>query len=188
MGKSSSKASKTVAKRGGAGNSGGGAHMRILNMAAQMKAFFNKDSVDRSKIKFHTGIVGKSTVLNALKKLKDLKWMNVTPQEITITELGMQNAVVSEKPETKTNKDYWESLKKQHKLKSFPCRVFDHIQDGRTYTAQELADALNNGKKNSTVANAITELKRAEIITAEKGKVRLTDDMFQNEPRPSHDD
>lgn len=66
--------------------------------------------------------------------------------------------------------------------------MFDHIQDGRTYTAQELADALNNGKKNSTVANAITELKRAEIITAEKGKVRLTDDMFQNEPRPSHDD
>lgn len=164
-----------------------GAVSTILNKAAALKSALGQESLERKKLSALTGIQGKSTIANALTKLKNEGWMIVTPDSITITESGMTKAdpiavqsAVQDIPTT--NAAFHEQVKKQYKLKPKAIELFDSIQDGNSYEKEKLAKALGM-KVNSTFANLLTSLKKFGIIEFDRKTVRLTDDMMPFEPR-----
>jgi hypothetical protein len=178
------KISSTAANRGG----GGGAHQKILNTAAAMKTRFGKERIERTKITPLTGIHGKSTIANALTKLKNLQWMDVTKEDITITDLGLENSDASAVDDFNvptTNKEYIDSIVEQYKLKPAKAvaNAIDELMDGCTYSKKELAKKMG-AEMNSTFANLMTNLKKAGITEyVGKADVRLHDSMFQFSPR-----
>ena len=174
------------------GSSGGtalsGAALTILNKAAALKKALGQNSLERSKLPALTGIQGKSTIANALTKLKNDNLMLVAPGEITITDLGMEKvnpaevtAILEEIPTT--NAEFHEKVKETHKLKPKQIELFECIQDGKAHQKKEVARKLDM-KMNSTFANLLTSLKKLGIIEFENKTVRLTDTMMPFEARP----
>ena len=180
---SCSKIKKNKTSSGGGGN----AWMTILNKAAALKMALQQDFLERKKLSAITGIQGKSTIANALTKLKNDQLMNITPDSITITAKGLQRAdpkIVEEaaKDIPTTNKAHHENVKAQLKLKPKQTELFDYIQDGRTYQKAEVATAINL-KMNSTFSNLLTSLKKIGVIEFDRTTIRLTDEMFPFGPR-----
>ena len=159
--------------------------MKVLNTVAAMKARLGKDSVERKKLPALTGYTGKSTIANALTKLKNQGWLIVSTTEVRITDKGFENADSSafEGVNVPTsNEGFHDSVKAQYKLKPKAIALFDAIADGRTYQKTDVATAIGC-KMNSTFSNALTDLKKFGIIEFDRTTVRLTDDMLPVEPR-----
>ena len=164
-----------------------GALLTILNVAAAQKLRLGQDSIDRKTLPALTGIHGKSTIANALTKIKNNNWMVVTPQEVTITEAGVKaadaeavQAAMQNIPTT--NAEYRQSVQDQHKLKAKAVELINYIQDGASYEKEDVANHLGL-KINSTFSNLLTPLKKLEIIEFDRRTIRLTDKMFPFEPR-----
>ena len=164
-----------------------GAVLTILNVAAAQKLRLGQDSIDRKTLPALTGIHGKSTIANALTKIKNNGWMVVTPQEVTITEAGIAaadaeavQAAMQNIPTT--NAEYRQSVQDQHKLKAKAVELINYIQDGASYEKEDVANHLGL-KMNSTFSNLLTPLKKLEIIEFDRKTIRLTDKMFPFEPR-----
>ncbi|CAB9504488.1 expressed unknown protein [Seminavis robusta] len=147
-----------------------------------------EDTVERARLSFLTNIDGKSTIANALTKLKSLGWMTVSGKEVTITKLGMENAdqdalAAAAAAIPKTNADHWEKVKEKNKLNPKQTELVELLQDGKTHDKKQVIMEVYE-KSNSTSANALTFLKKLKIIEVAKGKIRLHDEMFPVEPRP----
>jgi len=176
---------KHKVSRNGTGLSG--AALTILNKAAALKTALGHNSLERTKLTALTGIHGKSTIANALTKLKNDDLMLVTPEEITITDLGLEMANPAEAQAMLegipiTNAQYHKSVKEQYKLKPKQIEFFDFIADGKIYHKEEVAKRLGM-KMNSTFFNLLTSLKKFGIIEYDSKTVRLTDTMMPFEPR-----
>ena len=171
----------------GAGGTAKGAVLTILNKAAALKTALGQDSLERKKLPALTGIHGKSTIANALTKLKNEGWMLVTPDSVTITGSGMNAAdptavgtIMEDIPTT--NAAYHKSVKEQYKLKPKAIELFDCIQDGKVYEKEKVAEKIGM-KMNSTFANLMTSLKKHGVIEYDTKTVRLTDAMMPFEHR-----
>jgi hypothetical protein len=179
------KASQATKHKTGSGGAPSGAALTILNTAAALKAKRGKESIERKKLSALTGIQGKSTIANALTKMKNNGWMEVTPSTLTITFKGMELAdpsAVSMADIPTTNVGFHESIKKQYKLKPKECALMDSIADGKTYIKKNVAAAIGC-QMNSTFANMMTNLKKHDILEFDRTTMRLHDEMFPVEPR-----
>jgi len=168
------------------GSSNGGAHTKILNTVAALQQNLGREEVERKKLPALTGIQGKSTIANALTKLKNSDWMTVTPTKVSITDKGMANADLSaiDQIDLPTNDaDYHESVKNQFGLKPKAIELFDVIADGRPHKKKDVVAALGM-KMNSTFANLLTGLKKLNIIEYTASEVQLHADMFPFGGRP----
>lgn len=164
------------------------AHVTILNTIAFQKIRFKKESVERKQLPSLTHIKGKSTIANGLTKLKNAGWITFTSQDVTITDLGMDNvdmtALDNVKPPA-TNKEHIEAVIEDHsqiKSKEKAMGLIKIIIDGRRYQKKDIAEELGM-KMNSTFANLLTSLKKANIAEYDKETIRLTDEMFVCKPR-----
>ena len=171
----------------GSGSKPTGAALTILNKAAALKLGLGQDKIERKQLSAVTGIQGKSTIANALTKIKNEGWMIVTPNDVTITDEGVeaadQDAVAAAvKDAPRTNAQYLESIKKHHKLSDRAIQLVDYIQDGARYEKEDVAAAIGC-KMNSTFSNLLTSLKKLGIIEFDRKTIRLTDKMFPFEPR-----
>ena len=163
-----------------------GAVLTILNKAAAMKSL-GQGVLERKKLSALTGIHGKSTIANALTKIKAHDWMVVTPQTVEITEMGLQvvdtdavQQAIGDIPTT--NAQFLQSIKDQHKLKGKQVELMNYIQDGKRYEKEDVASAIGL-KMNSTFSNLLTTLKKLDIIEFDRKTIRLTDKMLPFEPR-----
>jgi hypothetical protein len=171
----------------GGGGGGGAAHMVILNTVASMKVFLQEACVEREKLSFLTKINGKSTIANALTKLKSYGWMEVTPTTVTITDEGMKNVDQEELAKGQasiptSNEQHWDRVKEQFHVKGTKLALMEELQDGRSHSKKEVLIKVF-GKMNSTSANACTDMKKNGIIVYDKDTIRLDDKMFPVEPR-----
>jgi hypothetical protein len=181
--KKSITAKRRIVKDGGRG----GAHMVILNTVASQKEILNEAGVEREKLPFLTKISGKSTIANALTKLKSQGWIVVTSTTVSITDEGMKHVDQDEMAKTrasipKSNEDHWERVKEKYNIKGAKLVLMEELQDGHTHPKKDLLTKVF-GKINSTSANACTELKKYGIIFYEKDAIRLDDKMFPVTPR-----
>jgi hypothetical protein len=181
--KKSTPAKRKVIKGGGRG----GAHMVILNTVALQKEILKEASVEREKLSFLAKIDGKSTIANALTKLKNHGWIIVTATTVSITDEGMKHADQQEMAKArasipKTNEDLWERVKEKYDLKGNKLKLMEELQDGRTHPKKDLLTKVF-GKINSTSANACTDMKKCGIIFYENDAIRLDDKMFPVTPR-----
>jgi hypothetical protein len=174
------KASQATKHKTGGGAAPSGAAATILNTVAALKAKRGKESIERKKLSALTGIQGKSTIANALTKLKVNGWMEVTASTPTITDEGMDAAdpgAVAVDDIPTTNVGFHDAVKKQYKLKAKECDLFDHIADGKTYIKKDVAAAIDC-KMNSTFANMMTKLKKHDILEFDRTTMRLHNDMY----------
>lgn len=186
---SSSSSAKAIGKSS-VGVVVGKAGMTILNKVASLKLGAHQDEVERSQLHALTGIAGKSTIANALTKLKNAAWMKVTPKTVIITEEGLAAAdedvmeqMLMDTPQT--NEDHRQAVAKTFgNIKPRGMELVDFIGDGRKYGKAKVAVAIGC-KMNSTFANILTPLKKAKMIEFDKSHVWLTDEMFPFEPRVS---
>lgn len=179
------KASPSAKHKAGSRAGAGGAVMKVLNTVASMKARLGKPSVERKRLSFLTGVPGKSTINNALTKLRNKGWIEFSPTEVTITAKGMEKAdpgTFGDVSVPTTNREHHDSVKKQFKLKRNAIALFDAIADGRTYQKTVVAATIGC-TMNSTFSNLLTGLKKSSIIEFDSKTIRLTDDMFPIEPR-----
>ena len=190
---SSSSSSSSSAKAIGKSSVGvvvGKAGMTILNKVASLKLGAHQDEVERSQLYALTGIAGKSTIANALTKLKNATWMKVTPKTVIITEEGLAAAdedvmeqMLMDTPQT--NEDHRQAVAKTFgNIKPRGMELVDFIGDGRKYGKAKVAVAIGC-KMDSTFANILTPLKKAKMIEFDESHVWLTDEMFPFEPRVS---
>ena len=121
-------------KIGREGGSGSGALMTILNTVASMKVILNQDGVERKKLAFLTKINGKSTIANALTKLKSQGWIDVTPTTVSITDEGLKHVDQEELEKARasiptTNEDHWETVKERFNLKTTKLALLQRYYD-----------------------------------------------------------
>ena len=136
-------------------------------------------------LKALTGIGGDSTIGKGLTYLKNRQWLDVQPQEVFITTEGLEYADTSDfdmGDTPRTNQEHRENMKKMYKLKPKACELLDLIADGKTYDKQTVADRLGM-KINSTFGKVLTALKQGGLADVGNKTIRLTDEMFQFEPR-----
>jgi 6-phosphogluconate dehydrogenase (decarboxylating) len=148
--------------------SSGGAQMKILNAAATTK-LTTGDDLDRNQLIALTGITGSSTVRNALAALKKKDWVEVTPEKIIVTPEGMDNADPGDVTVPASNSEYHDKMKAMFKLKAKAIAVFDMLVDSRTYEKQEVANAIFQGKTNSTFRNTLADLNKHKIVERGSG-------------------
>lgn len=154
-----------------------GAKMKILNAAAATKATTGED-LDRDQISALSGVSGASTIRNALAALKKSHWIEVTPTKIIVTPTGWKVADPCQASVPTSNAEYHETTKKHFKLKPKACAVFDFLVDGRKYERQAIADAVFDGKTNSTFRNTLAALNKHKLIEREGSLIWLADKMF----------
>lgn len=169
---------------GGGRDSSGGAKMKILNAAAATKLSLGED-LDRKQIPALTGITGASTIRNALAALKKNGWIEVTAETVVLTSEGMDRANPGDLEVPSSNAEHHEKIKTQRKLTPKAIAVFDMLVDGRVYSKQDVANAIFDGKMNSTFRNTLADLSKHKIIERpDSSSLRLTDKMFPFIPRP----
>ena len=127
------------------------------------------------------GVKGKSTFLNALTDLKNLKLIQVLERgaSIELTDEGSELAN-TEEGEVSTNKEFHELKKRQAKLtKPGELAVFDLLKDRQVHSKDEIFKASEFKANNSTFANFLTKLKKAKIIEPEgKHGYKMPKTMF----------
>lgn len=161
-------------------NSGVNATQIILNVTATLAHVSGSKDVPRDKmIAFAKceGVMGKSTIANALTKLKKAGLIIMNPGIITITDEGMDQADVNSDMNYASNEEYHKVIKKKMKLNARACKLFDELADGKVRNKKEVAAAIGT-KMNSTWANMLTPLKKLRVIEFEKETINLTNDMF----------
>lgn len=162
-----------------------GAADTILNYLAAMKAKFNQDEVDKTKLSGLTKIKGASTIRNALAKLKKEGLITVEGKMVVITSKGMDKADTSAFDHIKvptTNQEKHDIIREE--LNKKQREVFDALIDGYSKNKEDLRDQLSM-EKNSTWRNllaSLVKIKVAEYPT--KTTIRLTKDMFPVVDRP----
>jgi len=162
----------------GGGKAMSGAPQKLLDVVAQLAATSRKDEVCRKQATHMTGIQGKSTIANAITKLKTFGFVVVTPDTITVTAKGKDAAQPIDPSTIPTNnKEYQELKKDQCKLTAKALELFDVLADGRAHPKADVAAAIGC-KLNSTFANLCTKLKKNEIITFDKATIQLSPSMF----------
>jgi hypothetical protein len=175
----------------------GQAGMKILNKVAALtisnphKTAGTPVAIERKKLSVLTGIAGKSTIANALTKLKNVGWLDVTPQTVSITTAGEAAADTDAVQQALrdapcTNEAHRTIVADSFQLKPRVREIIKVLGDGRSYTKEHVATAIAC-PLNSTFANMITALKKAGMVqvvgTGKDGLLTLTDDMFPFEPR-----
>lgn len=179
------KTANAAKRKAAANNMGGGAAMTLLNTVAGLKHALSQLSVERIKLPSLTGIQGKSTIANALTKLKNQGFMIVERDFVSVTDAGMQAADPEAMAQAAanvptSNAAQRELVAKQYKLKA--KAVMEYMADGKTYIKTEVAAEVGC-KMNSTFANLLTGLKKAGTIEFDRTTMQLTDAMFPFEPR-----
>lgn len=175
---------KTTSAKCGNKPGGGGAQMKILNAAAANRATTGED-LDRDQVSALTGISGGSTIRNALAVLKKIGWVEVTLDKIIVTPKGLEHAEPCDVNIPTSNDEYHEQTKKHFKLKGKAIAVFDLLaaDGGGKHEKQEIAEAVFDGKTNSTFRNTLAALARHKLIEREGTKIWLADKMFPVVPR-----
>ena len=151
--------------------------MKILNAAAANKVKTG-DDLDRNQISALSGVLGASTIRNALTALKKSQLVEVTASKVIVTEQGMEEADPGEISVPTSNTQYHKQTKQHFKLKPKTCAIFDLLADGRKHTRQEIADCLCDGKTNSTFRNAVAPLNKHKLMERDGNSFWLVDKMF----------
>ena len=174
------KAKKTTAKRSTKASSDGSASQTILNVTATLAGLNGSNVVPKDKMFAYVkceGVMAKSTIANALTKLKREGLLVVTAKEVTITEKGLKRADTSGDLTFATNADYQKKIQENLKIKPRSCDLMAELADGRVRNKKEVAAAIGC-KMNSTWANMLTPLKKLKILDFDRDTINLTDDMF----------
>lgn len=161
-------------KSGGKGLKPG--EQKILDIVVGLKSI-GKEEAPRKQV-FSMANLGKSTFANALTTLKN-GYLIVTPQTLTITELGMKHADPEAMQGTiaMTNEEHQANVKEHFKLKAKARALIDALADGKAHDTNKTAAKIGM-KINSTFANLKTDLKKKSIIVFDRTTIQLHDDMF----------
>ena len=152
----------------------------ILNVTATLAHVSGSNDVPRDKMIAFTkckGVIGKSTIGNALTKLKKDGLIIMNPGIITITDKGVDQADASTDLNYASNEEYHKMIKEKMKLNARACKLFDELADGKVRNKKEVAAAIGT-KMNSTWSNLLTHLKKLGVIVFDKETINLTNDMF----------
>jgi Mn-dependent DtxR family transcriptional regulator len=177
----------SVSKHKSSAGGSAGASNKILNCAVVHKSKTGKN-LEVKMITLMTGIQGKSTIRNALAKLKKLNWIDTDVKDgIVVTEVGLENAdpnAFDMNNAVTTNKEHLDNIKEHFKLNEKAIAAIDFISSGRVFTKDEVANALGM-QKNSTLRNLFADMKNKGIIEYHgKSSLQLTKEMFPFDPRP----
>lgn len=173
---------KMESNTGSSGSSLSGAALKILNVIAHTSATMRVDEVCRKQVQHLSGIKGKSTIANALTKLKNDGLVVVTPGMLSLTPMGKEAADPIEESDIPANNAEFQAMKTRE-LPERALQLFEAVADGRDHRKKDVASAIGL-KMNSTFANLLTKLKKDGIIEFDRENVRLAQSMFPFEPRP----
>ena len=111
------------------------AHLDILLALVVVRMKYDRDIVEKKDISGLTKIKGGSTIRNALKKLKDLGFIEyVNGKSVKVTDLGMESVDQSKLPQIKiptSNQEHHDE--KRSELKQSEIPLFDKLITGKTY-------------------------------------------------------
>ena len=161
-------------------NTSGNANKIVLDAIAFVAETFGSKDVSREKMLTFIKAkepLGKSTIANALTKLKRKGLIIVKPGVVTITPKGMENADASGDMSFTTNESFHKEIKEKFRLPPRQCALFDCLVDGKVHDKKETAAAIGC-KINSTWANMLTALKKRGIIEFGRQSINLSNDMF----------
>ncbi|KAL3902347.1 MAG: hypothetical protein SGARI_005882 [Bacillariaceae sp.] len=157
-----------------------GATAKLLNTAAAWKAKYGED-IERKILPTIAGVGGASTIRNGFAALKKADLAIVTATHVVVSDTGMEEAdigsvTLADRPTT--NAEAMEQKKVDLKLKQKEIELVDLMADGRNYSKDDIANALFDGKKNSTLRNFLAALKKKNVIEVVGSSFRLHSDLF----------
>lgn len=168
-----------------------GAPDTVLNLLAAMKAKYNVDEMEKSKIAELAKIKGASTMRKAIAKLKKEGRIEVDAGGmIKITSIGMDRADRSAFDSITiptTNEEKHERVKEEILTSENQRRVFDALADGHIHIKEDVRQELGM-PNNSTWRKLLASLVKINVAEYPDGlkstTIRLTSAMFPIVPRP----